>query len=255
MKKILASFLLVLSVTAMAHPNVLLYNVTDKTILASPVEPAQLSIASISKLMTVYTVLNENQNPNEILTVKTRLRNNTRLTPGMRVARIDLIKLSLVSSDNLAALTLGENFPGGVKGFADAMNKNAIELGMTSTRFIEPTGLDSRNISTLTDISTLTAAVSKLQLVRDAASSKRGIDVNAVKGKKTVKIHANPTISFFGQQGITTIKTGFTNAAGFCITMLINNNDKVYNVVILGARTKQQRTKLIEQSLKAIRLA
>jgi D-alanyl-D-alanine carboxypeptidase len=49
-----------------------------------------------------------------------------------------------------------------------------------------------------------------------------------------------------------TIKTGFTNAAGFCITMLVNANDQLYNITVLGARSKQDREKIIKKAMDKI---
>jgi D-alanyl-D-alanine endopeptidase (penicillin-binding protein 7) len=201
--------------------------------------------------MTVHTVLKANQNLQETLTVKSKLRNHTRLVRGMKLTRLDLMKLSLVYSDNLAAVTLSENFPGGQKAFMHQMNENAVELGMNNTYFGDPTGLDSDNSSTISDISTLTNHVSKYQIVRDAARTEN-LTVVASNGKKNVKIKVNPTSQFFGHDGMIAIKTGFTNAAGFCITMLLYSNEKLYNLVVLGARSSKERKKIIEASLNSI---
>jgi D-alanyl-D-alanine carboxypeptidase len=56
----------------------------------------------------------------------------------------------------------------------------------------------------------------------------------------------------FGKEGVITIKTGFTNAAGFCITMLVNCENKLYSLTVLGARTKQERKIIVEKSLQMI---
>lgn len=239
------------STTVMANTSVLLLNVTDNSIVRGSIDSTRVSIASISKLMTIHTVLKSNQNLNEILTVKSKLRNHTRLARGMKMTRLDLMKLSLVYSDNLAAITLSENYPGGREAFMRQMNIDAKELGMTSTYFGDPTGLDSDNSSTISDISVLTSAVSKYQLVREAAKTEK-LTVTATKGKKTITIKVNPTSKFFGQDGMIAIKTGFTNAAGFCITMLVYSNEKVYNLVVLGAHTSKERKKIIEASLNSI---
>lgn len=232
--------------------NVLLVNLTDNSIVHGYQDHYnRASIASISKLMTVYTVIKSNQNLNEVLTVETRLANHTRLSKGMKLTREDLVKLSLVHSDNLAAQTLAENYPGGFSAFINEMNKNARELGMNNTIFYEPTGLDANNTSTLNDITQLTKAASHYPIFREAASMDN-VTVTATKGKKTYKIRARPTSAMFGKEGIVTIKTGFTNAAGFCITMLVNSQNKLFNVVILGARSSKERSYLIEKSMKTI---
>ena len=232
--------------------NVLLVNLTDNSIVQGNQDNyARSSIASISKLMTVYTVLKSNQNLNEVITVQSNLGNHTRLSKGMQLTRIDLVNLSLVHSDNLAAMTLAQNYPGGFDAFISEMNKNARELGMNNTVFYEPTGLDANNTSTLSDITQLTKAASHYPIFREAASMEN-VTVTATKGKKTYKIRARPTSAMFGKEGVVTIKTGFTNAAGFCITMLVNSQNKLFNVVILGARSSKERSYLIEKSMKTI---
>jgi D-alanyl-D-alanine endopeptidase (penicillin-binding protein 7) len=278
MKKILiATLLLFLSTSALSHPkkcrkhikhhchithkkqtvvntthvNVILINTTDNALIGGSLDSSKVSIASISKLMTIYTVLKNEQNFNEKLTVKTKLQNHTRLAPGMTLTRGDLVKLSLVHSDNLAAITLSENFLGGQPSFINAMNKNAKELGMTNTEFHEPTGLNANNSSTLHDIVLLTNAVSKFETFRQAAKTENLV-IYATRGNKHLTIKANPTSKFFGREGVVTIKTGFTNAAGFCITMLVFADNKLYNLVILGARSSNERKIIIEKSLQTI---
>jgi D-alanyl-D-alanine endopeptidase (penicillin-binding protein 7) len=230
----------------------ILMNVTDNAVVVDNFGDHKASIASISKLMTVYTVLNANQNLDEILSVQTRLGNHTRLSPGMKLSREDLIKLALIHSDNLAAHTLAENYPGGYDKFIYAMNVNAKNMLMENTVFHDPTGLDAGNRSTMKDIIFLTNAASQFPLVREAAQSDKVV-VSANKNQRTYVISARPTSTFFGKEGIVTIKTGFTNAAGFCITMLISKENKLYNLVILGARSSQERKRIIERTLSTIK--
>ena len=234
------------------NTNVLLMNITDNQILENTLPENRGSIASISKLMTVYTVLASNQDMNEVLTVTSTLSNHTRLSKGMRLSRKDLIMLSLVHSDNLAAKTLADNHKEGYNSFIGDMNKNARELLMNDTTFYDPTGLHAGNISSTKDIIFLTNAVSQFNIVRQAAQSD-DLLIYATKGKKTLKIVARPTINFFGKEGVITIKTGFTNAAGFCITMLVNKENKLYNLVILGARSSKERKRIIERTLQTIK--
>jgi len=251
MKYIILILSILFSTTVMANTNVLLLNVTDNSVVQGSIDSSKVSIASISKLMTIHTVLKANQNLNEILTVKSKLRNHTRLVRGMKLSRLDLIKLSLVYSDNLAAVTLSENYPGGREEFMRQMNINSVELKMTSTYFGDPTGLDSDNSSTISDISILTNEVSRYQIIREAAKTEN-LTVVATKGKKSIKIKVKPTSNFFGHNSMIAIKTGFTNAAGFCITMLLYSNEKVYNLVVLGAHTSKERKKIVEKTLGSI---
>jgi D-alanyl-D-alanine endopeptidase (penicillin-binding protein 7) len=206
------------------------------------------------------------QDLDEKLTVRSQRTPNTKLQKGMRLTRRELIDLALVSSDNIAAITLGENFPGGMGYFVYQMNKHSDELEMFHTGFVEPTGLSPMNYSSVMDIVKLTQAVSQFKIVQDAAKTQKEVSA-LVEGVKTIKkvknknkvtrdgerkITAHPTSNYFGREGIVTIKTGFTRAAGFCITMLVLNDNKLYNITVLGAKTKQQRQNIVEQSLKKI---
>lgn len=240
-----------LPIMAFSQTSTVMYDVTNSRVVEGTLDHSEVSIASISKLMTVYTVLKENQDLHEILEVTGRRTPNTKLSKGMRLSRIDLINLALIGSDNLAAQTLSENFPVGYSYFISKMNQHSQELGMANTRFVEPTGLSPMNYSSISDIILLTNAVHEFDIIKDAAKA-RTVTVNTVRGKKKVKITSNSTSMFFGKEGIVAIKTGFTKAAGFCITMLVQNNDKTFNITILGAKTKRERQLIVERFLKTI---
>lgn len=250
MRKILLSLLLT-PLLALANPSTVVYNMTNQKVVTGSLDRSEVSIASISKLMTVYTVFKENQDMSELLTVQSKQTPNTKIAKGMILTRYDLVNLALISSDNLAAITLAENFPGGYTRFVHKMNIHAEELGMHHTRFIEPTGLSPMNYSSIEDIVTLTKEVSNYDMVKFAAKSTTIVAQN-VRGKKPIAVNGNSTSKYFGKEGIVTIKTGFTRAAGFCITMLVKANDQLYNVTVLGARTAYERQVLIEKSLKVI---
>lgn len=258
--------LLFLPLCVFAKATTVVYNITNNQVISGSLDKNEVSIASISKLMTVYTVLKAEQDMNEKLTVQNKKTPTTKLVKGMRLTRRDLVELALVSSDNVAAITLAENFPGGLSYFIYQMNENSRHLKMYNTGFVEPTGLSPMNFSSVHDVVILSQAVSEFKQVQAAAGTKKEIREN-VEGVKTVKkvknrhkvtnegsktIVAHPTIKYFGQDGVITIKTGFTRAAGFCVTMLVKANDKLYNITVLGAKTKQEREKIVKNSLAVI---
>jgi len=265
MRKLLLT-LLFSPLLAFAGANSVVYNITHDTVLDGSLGEKEVSIASISKLMTIYTVLKSNQDMSEKLTVTSNKINHTKLNKGMILTREELVNMSLISSDNLAAVTLSQHYPGGQTHFIRQMNNHTKELGMKHTSFVEPTGLSPMNYSTVGDIVLLTKAVSNFPIVQKAAQTQRVVTKPVVsnkskkskKSKKLIKqprnktIVNNPTSHYFGKEGIVTIKTGFTNAAGFCITMLISANDQLYNITVLGARTKQEREKIIKKAMDKI---
>jgi D-alanyl-D-alanine endopeptidase (penicillin-binding protein 7) len=250
MKKII-SIMLFLPLVAFANPNAVIYNVTTRQVVDGSMDKIEFSIASLSKLMTIFTVLNSDQNLDEKLKVTHARVSNTKLSKGIVLTRRDLINLALVSSDNLAAITLSENYPGGGAGFVRAMNQNAIMLEMFNTRFVEPTGLSPMNCSSLNDIVHLTESVSDFRIVREAAQ-KQNVSVEGIKGKHNIKVKSYPTIKYFGHDGVVTVKTGYTKAAGFCITMLVYARGELYDITVLGAKSPKERQLIVENSLSKI---
>jgi D-alanyl-D-alanine endopeptidase (penicillin-binding protein 7) len=267
MRKILLTFILFPLIT-FAKANSVVYDVTNNLVVDGSLTSQEVSIASISKLMTIYTVLYAQQNLEEKITVTGNKLNLTKLNKGMILTRLELINMALISSDNLAARTLAENYPGGISSFVTAMNSHTKSLGMFHSGFVEPTGLSPMNYSTTGDIIQLTKAVSTYTIVQQAAQVHNIVtnpEISAKKQKnkskkkpvkepkrKTGTIVNHPTSRYFGYNGLLAIKTGFTNAAGYCITMLVESDNKVYNIVVLGAKTKQEREILIKKSLDKI---
>lgn len=265
MRKILLIFILFPLIT-FAKANTVVYDVTNNIVVDGSLTSHEVSIASISKLMTIYTVLYAQQNLEEKITVTGNKLNLTKLTKGMTLTRLELVNMALISSDNLAAQTLAENYPGGLTMFITAMNRHTKSLGMFHTGFVEPTGLSPMNYSTTGDIIQLTKAVSTYTVVQQAAqvhniitnpemaSKKKKNKKKSIKEpkRKSGTIVNHPTSRYFGYDGMLAIKTGFTKAAGYCITMLVESNNKVYNIVVLGAKTKQERELLIRRSLDKI---
>ena len=105
-------------------------------------------IASITKLMTALVVLDGLQPLDEVITIRPtiagRARAPSRAFPiGAKLTRGDLLRLALMASENLAARTLGRNYPGGMPAFVHTMNLKAKALGMTQTHFDDPSGLSS----------------------------------------------------------------------------------------------------------------
>ena len=111
-------------------------------------------IASITKLLTVLTVLDAKQDLSEVLTLSTKLKDKLP-RKNQKVTRQSLMKMALVSSDNRASLTLCENYPNGYDACIASMNNKAKLLGMTNTSVVEPTGLDRNDVSTARDLITL----------------------------------------------------------------------------------------------------
>src|SRR5256885_9128694 len=120
-------------------------------------------IASITKLMTAMVILDRGLDLNQRIVISREDSDSlkgtrSRLRPGVTLTRGELLLIALMASENRAAAALGRSYPGGTQAFVAAMNKMAAELGMSDTRFVDPTGLSPQNVSSAHDLAKLVRA-------------------------------------------------------------------------------------------------
>lgn len=216
---------------------------TTGTVVYGKNTKAVMPIASITKLMTALVVLESKQNMRQMITITKgdvdRIKNSgSRLQVGTRLSRENLLRLALMSSENRAASALGRNYPGGKKAFVKAMNRKARELDMRDTRFVEPTGLSSRNVSSTRDLVKLTRAVSRHKKIRQYSTHKS----YAVKaGKRAVHYtNSNRLITRKGWD-LVVQKTGYIAEAGRCVVMQTIIKGRSMVIVLLKSRDKHSR--------------
>ena len=180
------------------------------------------SIASITKLMTVMAVIDNNQNMQEKLGKYTREQH---------------IQLALVKSDNNSAKVLCDNFPGGRFECIRYMNEKANYLGMLRTKFVEPTGLSPMNISTALDLLRLVFEASHYSEITQAS---RTAVLTIKTGKQSQSFNnTNPIIG--KRHSFIVSKTGTTNAAGGCIVMMLDTDVGRRIVIVLGSKNGKVR--------------
>ena len=90
---------------------------------------------------------------------------------GAELPRREMLRLALMSSENRAASSLARTYPGGTRAFVAAMNAKAAALGMTHTRYADPTGLSAQNVSTANDLALLVAAAAEYPQIRDFSTT------------------------------------------------------------------------------------
>lgn len=206
-------------------------------------------IASITKLFTAIVVLRSGVELDD--KVKVTGKSGGRFPRGTLVTRMDLMKAMLISSDNLAAETLANTYPGGFNKFLVDTNEYARGMGMIHTTLTDASGLDVGNVSNVHDLVHFLFIIKNNSVIRSIANE-RNATIALPKGKKTIKINlknTNPTLFHF--DNILISKTGTTNAAGRCVVMLIEKNQTLHAVVVLGQKNGTERTKLAEHLLTA----
>ncbi len=190
-------------------------------VLLSKNEDAVLPIASLTKIMTALLVSEAELPLDEMITitqadVDTEKGSTSRLRVGSQLSRGELLHLALMSSENRAAHALGRTYPGGMAGFVHLMNAKAAQLGMRDTRYVEPTGLSSKNRSSAKDLAALVNVASEDPLLREYSTSP-GYQVAVGRRKlmfnNTNRLVRNPSWDI-GLQ-----KTGYISEAGNCLVM------------------------------------
>lgn len=203
-----------------------------------------MPIASISKLMSAMVMLDARLNMDEVITITEdeidRLKGTgSRLSVGTQLTRAQLLHLSLMSSENRATHALGRTYPGGMGAFVAAMNAKAQSLGMASSRFYEPTGLDYRNVSTAADLSKLANAAAKYPQIRRNSTSTYG-SVYTSAGRQQNYKNSNALVRE-GSWDIELQKTGYIRESGRSMVVKARIGSEPVTIVLLNSPTTTTR--------------
>lgn len=212
---------------------------------ASDVRP----IASLTKLMSALVLLDEGLDMDAEVTVfksDYRAGGIVNVFSGEIFTKQDLWMIGLIPSDNVAVTALVRSTGLTNDEFVAKMNAKAASLGMADTSFVEPTGIDSRNVSTARDVAKLVQEAMKHVEITDAV--RRPSYSFEAKNKKGVRRVVSTNIllkSFVNEQPYQVLggKTGFTNEAGYCLSVLVDGPSESDNVIVvlLGADSTEDR--------------
>ena len=212
-------------------------------VLLSKNDQVVLPIASITKLMTGLLISGANLPLDESITitqddVDTEKGSSSRLRVGTSLTRGELLHLALMASENRAAHALGRTYPGGLSVFVELMNAKAAQLGMTDTRYVEPTGLSSRNQSSAKDLATLVGFAYNDAMLRElstSASYEVAVGNHTLQYRTTNRLVKNPNWEI-GLQ-----KTGYISEAGQCLVMQAKVAGRKLIMVFLDSAGKLSR--------------
>ncbi|MDH5479651.1 MAG: D-alanyl-D-alanine endopeptidase [Nitrosomonas sp.] len=224
---------------------VMVLDTQDNNVIYDKNANSVVPIASITKLMTAMVILDAQLPMGDKIVITSadvdRLKNTrSRLSVGSSYARHELLRISLMSSENRAAAALGRTYPGGIQAFVRAMNKKAFELGMIDSYFVEPTGLSSGNVSTARDLAKMVAATNDYGVIREFSTTSRHIVSPANRKNKLQYINSNSLVRSQSWQ-IDVSKTGYLNEAGRCLVMQANIAGKPVVIVLLNSWGKNTR--------------
>ena len=219
----------------------LIYNpATDEVLWASnPLDPRP--IASITKVMTALVLLEHGRDLTLDVVVSgrdVRRASTTHVRRRERVTLDDLLHLALVASDNAAARAIARASPWGTRGFVERMNRMAAELGLESTRFVDPSGLDERNVSSPYDVARLVATA----MERPALARVMGMPSYRFRTSRRRVAVRNTNRLVRERADVAGGKTGYIREAGYCLATVVESREGIpLVVVVLGARSNAER--------------
>ena len=198
----------------------------------------ELAMASITKLMTAIVVL-ERKRPGELMTVRETAagvgESSVHLRVGEKLRVRDLLAAALIQSANDAAFALAAGTAGDVSDFVRLMNAKARRLGLRHTHFVRPDGLDvPGHYSSARDVLKLARVAMRKPLVRRLVAMRSG----TIAGGRSL-FSWNDLLGRY--PGLIGIKTGHTDAAGWCEVAAARRDGVTIYTVVLGSPSRAQR--------------
>lgn len=202
----------------------------------------RLSPASTTKLATALVAL-DHYKLDDVLTVKSveHTPNVMGLVPDEKITFESLLYGLLVGSANDAAITIAENYTGGVSSFIDAMNKKAVSLHLDNTHYSNPVGFDDPNQYTTAE-----------NLSRLASVALRNKELAKVVGTRSITV-SDTNYTYFHElrnvnqllgeiPGVAGVKTGYTQNAAECLVAFVRRNDNEILTVVLRSTDRFKET-------------
>ncbi|PID67022.1 MAG: serine-type D-Ala-D-Ala carboxypeptidase [Gammaproteobacteria bacterium] len=222
----------------------ILVDANSQRVLAHERATEHLDPASITKLMTAYATYKALEKGkltmDDITIISANVRNMTEgsrmfLERGSRVSIRDLLHGLVIQSGNDAAVALAEAVSGSEEKFVALMNQYAKALGMTNSHFKNVTGLtEPGHYMSARDIATLAhAIISEFPEHYKLYKEKSFTWNNISQGNRNVLLLTDPSVDG--------LKTGYTEAAGYCLTTSAKRDNMRLISVVLGTKSAKAR--------------
>ncbi len=223
----------------LAAGSALLVDLQTNQVLYERNADSVVPIASVTKLMTAMVTLDAKLPLEEVLPIMIRDTQEmrgvfSRVRVGSELSRRDMLLLALMASENRAAASLAHHYPGGHGAFIAAMNAKALALGMSHSRFVEPTGLSEHNVSSARDLVLMLKAARQYPLISQFSTTS---EKTQAFRKPNYTLGFRNTNSLVRKPGwsVQLSKTGYTGEAGRCLVMNTVMNKRPVAFVVLDA--------------------
>ena len=239
-----------------AAPAAVLMDAATGTVLFEKDAHTPLPPASVTKIMTLLLVMEALESgriswDDQVTASETAAAkggSQVYLESGETMTMDEMIKSVAVVSANDCATALAEHVAGSEAAFVELMNSRAAELGMENTHFVNCTGLDDdpdaeNHLTTAYDIALMSRELLKHEKIRDYTT----IWMDTVRGGAFGLSNTNKLVRFYS--GTTGLKTGYTQAAGHCLSASAERDGMELIAVVLHCATSGDRFQSAKQLL------
>ncbi|WP_418251438.1 D-alanyl-D-alanine carboxypeptidase family protein [Granulosicoccus antarcticus] len=227
----------------LAAKSYLLFDYASGRVLASKEPDMRIEPASLTKLMTAYVVSEELKRGSVTLDEPVIVSAAAQAMPGSRmfieagtlVPLGDLLRGLIIQSGNDASVALAEHIAASEAGFVDMMNRTAEGLGMSATHFANASGLpDPEHYTTASDLALIASAIIREHPETYELYSEREFTYNEITQK-------NRNTLLWRDDSVDGMKTGHTEAAGYCLVASAVRDDMRLITVVLGTSSDKAR--------------
>ncbi len=227
-----------------ANAYILIDALTGKVIAETNADDV-LAPASLTKMMTSYMLAYEVEAGHASLEDQVRISEKAWRTEGSRmfiqegklVKLEDLMRGVIIQSGNDASVAVAEHLAGSEEAFADLMNQHALRLGMTQTHFVNATGLPAEgHLTTARDLAILAMAIIRDFPKHYEVYSEKEFTFNKIRQPNRNKL-------LWRDSSVDGLKTGYTDAAGYCLVASSKKNGQRLISVVLGAEDTESRAR------------
>ncbi len=218
-------------------------------------ENEALAPASMTKIMSMLLIMEAIDNGSIALDTEVTISENAASMGGSQVFLEagevykveELLKGIAIASGNDAVVAMAEKISGSVSEFVNRMNERAKELGLKSTTFKNPHGLDEEgHVSSAYDMAILARELISHEKILEFTSIYEDY-LQKNDGTSTWLVNTNKLVRFY--DGVDGLKTGFTASAGYCLTATAKKNNLRLIAVVMGADTSDHRSSDISSLL------
>ena len=215
----------------------ILYDESSDQVLAEWDADTRRPMASITKIMTVLLALENGNADDEIVVSETAAGQGGQeigLVAGETVTLGALVRAAMVRSGNDSAAAIAEHIGGSIEGFVAMMNDRAVELGMTNTHFVNPSGLDqSGHYSSPRDMLIVSREAMAMPEFEELARSRMMVFPDTPDGSARSASNTNRILNSY--DGVIGVKTGETPSAGLTYVGAVEREGRRLFAVVFGS--------------------